>query len=169
MNPAYSLSSSALDTMSCGGRWSNRRRGLSDICCVSSLGGDTSAGIRARSSSESHVSSADSICSIETEFLPRMSGTIGRPLATGQSTGAGTGTGTGTGRGRGAKFRRSLRSLKNRLPLSARSEEFETAVLPRNLRPSSLFHLKVRYDMDREDAPDDVDFVSPADEEEIDD
>ncbi|KAJ1883181.1 hypothetical protein H4R99_000877 [Coemansia sp. RSA 1722] len=156
MNPAYSLSSSALDTMSCGGRWSNRRRGLSDICCVSSLGGDTSAGIRPRSSSESHVSSADSICSIETEFLPRMSGTIGRPHQA-------------TGKSAGAKFRRSLRSLKNRLPLSAKSEEFETGALPRNLRPSSLFHLKVRYDADREQLPDDVDFVSPADEQEIDD
>ncbi|KAJ1724573.1 hypothetical protein LPJ53_001163 [Coemansia erecta] len=121
----------------------------------------------------SHVSSADSICSFETDFLPRMSNTIGRsalhaanPLSPRSSALADT----------GARLRRGLRGLKQRLPLASRSADWrdEGAMnaearaeyhLPRSLRPSSMFHLRVQYDGAASDDDDDDVFSASSDDE----
>ncbi|KAJ2725051.1 hypothetical protein GGI07_001519 [Coemansia sp. Benny D115] len=196
MNPAYSLSSSAVDELS------ETRRRLSashgDPAGPSLLFAASSGHLRGghlhrrmRSASTSHMSSADSICSVSTEFLPRMSGTIGRPPVPPAQTPRGDIHGPLTGTG--SRIRRHLRSLKRRLsprggtgvgaaaswknrdgadvlndsiatifsnsgalgsPVGPGASGETTAVLtgdpeyrlPRNLRPSSLFHLSVRYD-----------------------
>ncbi|KAJ2390879.1 hypothetical protein GGI05_003097, partial [Coemansia sp. RSA 2603] len=128
-----------------------------------------------------HVSSADSICSFDTDFLPRMSNTLALstahgPLSPRSSALADT----------SARIRRGLRGLKQRLPLASRSADWrdEGAAraenpLPHSLRPSSMFHLRVQYDTvdsdqdvfaEFSDDDDDEDeqeqeYVSPLDEE----
>ncbi|KAI7821627.1 hypothetical protein BX661DRAFT_62902 [Kickxella alabastrina] len=164
MNPSYSVSSSAVDKISQRRRRRRRRISNMGLMSVASSGQLRSMHQRQHSSSTNNMSLADSICSIETEFMPRMSGGIGRPSMAHKNSRPFLDT--------GLKIRKRLRDLKRRLPMASKgvygskgitnnsvgsflsdsSDVFVDAKgdpdyrLPRNLRPSSLFHLRVRYD-----------------------